>query len=167
MLTRKDLLVPTLGTLVKTVTAFTVGHSVTLSLAVLGFVDYPSSLIELLIALSVFVLAVELAGRRPKGESLLSRRPWLMAGLFGLLHGLGFAGALREVGLPEHEIPVSLFSFNVGIEIGHGRRAEPRFVPAIGERSDTLWGCDRIATASGITGGCRQRWKCGVGGLWS
>jgi hydrogenase/urease accessory protein HupE len=112
------LLVTTVRQLFATITAFTVGHSITLSFAMLGLAKVPSGPVEVLIAFSVFVLAVELAGNKPAGETLLGRNPWLMAGLFGLLHGLGFAGALREVGLPEHEIPVSLFSFNVGIEIG-------------------------------------------------
>ena len=110
------LLVGSVRSLLATITAFTAGHSVTLSLAMLGIAKVPSGPVEVLIAASVFVLAVELANRRR--DSLLARFPWAMAGTFGLLHGLGFAGALREVGLPEHEIPLSLLSFNVGIEIG-------------------------------------------------
>jgi hydrogenase/urease accessory protein HupE len=104
--------------LLQTITAFTVGHSVTLSLAALGIAAVPSRPVEVAIAGSVFVLAVELA--RPPGStpSLLRRIPWAMAGLFGLLHGLGFAGALAEVGLPAGEIPSALFAFNVGIEAG-------------------------------------------------
>lgn len=112
------LLVGGLRELVKTVTAFTVGHSITLSLAVLGFVRYPTALIELLIALSVFVLAVELTRTDEDRPSIMKRFPWMIAGSFGLLHGLGFAGALAEVGLPSNEIPVALFAFNVGIELG-------------------------------------------------
>ncbi len=112
------LLVGTTRSLLATITAFTVGHSVTLSLAMLQIAEVPSRPVEVLIAASVYVLAVELARAKPQGASLLGRRPWLMAAGFGLLHGLGFAGALREVGLPEHEIPLSLFSFNVGIEVG-------------------------------------------------
>ena len=104
--------------LLATITAFTVGHSITLSLAVLDIARVPSAPVEVLIAASVFVLAVELARQPPVATSLLRQRPWLMAGMFGLLHGLGFAGALREVGLPADEIPLSLFSFNVGIEVG-------------------------------------------------
>lgn len=112
------LLVRGVAPLVKTITAFTVGHSVTLTLAALGLVRLPAALMELLIALSVFLLAVELA-RRDGGESSpMRRRPWAVAGGFGLLHGLGFAGALAEVGLPHNEIPAALFSFNLGIEIG-------------------------------------------------
>ncbi len=103
--------------LVGTVTAFTVGHSLTLALAALGVVHVPSGPTEAAIALSIFVLAVELTRPREK-ESRLRRSPWLMAALFGLLHGLGFAGALTEVGLPEREIPAALFSFNLGIELG-------------------------------------------------
>ncbi|MGI9589801.1 MAG: HupE/UreJ family protein [Myxococcota bacterium] len=106
------------GPVVKTVTAFTVGHSVTLSLAVLGFVRFPIGLIELAIAASVFVLGAELARGPGAPPSRLRRFPWLMAGAFGLLHGFGFAGALAQVGLPGGEIPLSLFAFNLGIELG-------------------------------------------------
>lgn len=109
------LLVSGTRALVRTVTAFSVGHSVTLSVAALGFVRFPPRPIELLIALSVFALAVELA--RP-GTTPLRRRPWIMAFGFGLLHGLGFAGALAEAGLPSQEIPLALLSFNAGIEAG-------------------------------------------------
>jgi hydrogenase/urease accessory protein HupE len=100
------------------VTAFTLGHSVTLALAVLGLVHVPQRPIEVLIAASVFVLAVELARDREAPRSLLAQRPWLMAAAFGLLHGFGFAGALEEVGLPHGDIPLALGSFNVGIEVG-------------------------------------------------
>lgn len=99
-----------------TITAFTVGHSVTLSLVTLGFFDYPVALVEFAIALSIFVLAVELA--RTEGAGLFKRYPWLMAGGFGLLHGMGFAGALAEVGLPQGEVPLALLFFNIGIELG-------------------------------------------------
>ena len=104
--------------LLYTVTAFTVGHSVTLSLAVLGYVDFPTAWVELGIAISILVLAAELS--RPAGNSAsrLRRRPWELAFAFGLLHGLGFAGALAEVGLPPEEIPLSLLAFNLGIEVG-------------------------------------------------
>ena len=103
--------------LLETVTAFTLGHSVTLALATLGYATLPSGPVELLIALTILYLAVELATDR-RESSWARRRPWLMAASFGLLHGLGFAGALREVGLPEGEIPLALLSFNVGIEAG-------------------------------------------------
>jgi hydrogenase/urease accessory protein HupE len=101
-----------------TVTAFTLGHSVTLTLAVLGLVHVPQWPIDLGIVLSIYVLAVELAKSKPRKPTLLERAPWFAAGLFGLFHGLGFAGALAQVGLPQGEIPLALFSFNVGIEAG-------------------------------------------------
>jgi hypothetical protein len=100
------------------ITAFTVGHSVTLSLAVLGVVHVPQRPIEVLIAASVFVLALELVRDDQTPRSLLARKPWLMAGAFGLLHGFGFAGALADVGLPPDEVPLALGSFNLGIELG-------------------------------------------------
>lgn len=103
--------------LAKTVTAFTVGHSITLSLAALGYARFPSGPIEVLIAATVLALAVDLA-RDDAKPTWMRRFPWPMALGFGLLHGLGFAGALREVGLPDGEIPMALFSFNVGIEVG-------------------------------------------------
>lgn len=102
--------------LVWTITAFTVGHSVTLSLVTLGYFDYPVAWVEFTIALSIFVLAVELT-RSNKGD-LLRRYPWWLAGGFGLLHGMGFAGALAETGLPHENLPLALLFFNVGIELG-------------------------------------------------
>lgn len=101
-----------------TVTAFTIGHSVTLVLASLGLVHVPQGPVEAAIALSIYFLAVELTRRRDEGGTFTQRRPWIIAGSFGLLHGLGFAGALSEVGLPSAEIPLALLSFNVGIELG-------------------------------------------------
>ena len=111
------LLVSSVRLLVETITAFTVGHSVTLTLAALELARVPSGPAEVAIALSVLVLAVELARTVP-APTLMRRFPWVMALAFGLLHGLGFAGALREVGLPGGDIPLALFSFNVGIELG-------------------------------------------------
>jgi hypothetical protein len=99
-----------------TITAFTVGHSITLSLVTLGYFDYPVALVEFTIALSIFVLAVELT--RVKKHDMLWRNPWWLAGGFGLLHGMGFAGALAETGLPQDNLPLALLFFNVGIEIG-------------------------------------------------
>ena len=99
-----------------TITAFTLGHSITLSLVTLGFFDYPVALVEFTIALSIFVLAVELT--RTSRHDILWRNPWWLAGGFGLLHGMGFAGALAETGLPQDNVPLALLFFNVGIEIG-------------------------------------------------
>ena len=99
-----------------TITAFTVGHSITLSLVTLGFFDFPVALVEFAIALSIFVLAVELT--RTAKHDALWRNPWWLAGGFGLLHGMGFAGALAATGLPQDNLPLALLFFNVGIEIG-------------------------------------------------
>ena len=112
------LLVNGVGLLVKTITAFTLAHSVTLGMAALGFVNVPQAPVEAVIALSILFLATELVKRRRGQIGLAEQRPWLVALTFGLLHGFGFAGALAEVGLPQSAIPLALFSFNVGVEVG-------------------------------------------------
>jgi hydrogenase/urease accessory protein HupE len=114
------LLIITRGTwlLVKTVTAFTIAHSITLALATLGYVHVPSAPVEAAIALSIVFVAVEIVHLRQGREGLTASAPWLVAFMFGLLHGLGFAGALSEIGLPEGQIPLALLFFNVGVEIG-------------------------------------------------
>jgi hypothetical protein len=99
-----------------TITAFTVGHSITLSLVTLGYFDYPVALVEFAIALSIFALAVELT--RIGKHDALWRNPWWLAGAFGILHGMGFAGALAETGLPQDNVPLALLFFNIGIEVG-------------------------------------------------
>lgn len=104
--------------LVKTITAFTVAHSITLGLATLGFIHVPSRPVEAAIALSIVFLCVEIIHARQHRIGLTYRYPWLIAFAFGLLHGLGFAGALAEIGLPQNEIPVALLFFNIGVEIG-------------------------------------------------
>jgi hypothetical protein len=110
------LLVPSLRTLLKTITGFTVAHSITLAAASLGYVHIPPAPVEAVIALSIVFVAAEVL---KVGEATLSKAaPWAIAFAFGLLHGLGFAGALAEIGLPPHAIPLALFLFNVGIEIG-------------------------------------------------
>ncbi len=111
------LLAPVPRRLLQTVTAFTVGHSITLSAAALHVTAVPARPVEVLIAVSVLILAVELA-RQGSQPTLLRRFPWAMAAAFGLLHGFGFAGALTEAGLPAGDIPLALVSFNSGIEIG-------------------------------------------------
>jgi len=112
------LLVQGLGPILKTVTAFTVAHSITLGLATLGYVNMPSAPVEAVIALSIVFLATEIAKRRAGAPSFTERQPWLVAFIFGLLHGFGFAGALSEVGLPANDIPLALLLFNVGVEAG-------------------------------------------------
>jgi hydrogenase/urease accessory protein HupE len=101
-----------------TVTAFTVAHSITLAAATLGFVHVPGPPVEAAIALSIVLVAVEILNVRRGRPSLTARLPWLVAFGFGLLHGFGFAGALAEVGLPQHAIPVALLFFNLGVELG-------------------------------------------------
>ena len=101
-----------------TVTAFTLAHSVTLAAATLGYVDVPGRPVEAAIALSIVLVAVEIVNARRGIPSLAARWPWLIAFCFGLLHGFGFAGALAEVGLPHHAIPIALLFFNLGVEIG-------------------------------------------------
>ena len=104
--------------LIKTITAFTLAHSVTLAMATLGFVHVPQAPVEAVIALSIIFLATELS-RQHRGETgLTTKAPWLVALTFGLLHGFGFAGALTEVGLPQSDIPLALLFFNVGVEVG-------------------------------------------------
>jgi hydrogenase/urease accessory protein HupE len=104
--------------LVWTVTAFTLAHSVTLALATLGFIHVPGPPVEATIALSIVFVASEVVQQQRGREGLAARKPWLIALAFGLLHGLGFAGALAEVGLPANAIPLALLFFNIGVEIG-------------------------------------------------
>jgi hydrogenase/urease accessory protein HupE len=109
------LLVHNVRRLVATVTAFTIAHSISLVAATVGVVHVPSAPVEATIALSIIFLAYELVR---DGGGMTRSYPWLVAFCFGLLHGLGFAGALAEVGLPQGEIPLALFAFNIGVEIG-------------------------------------------------
>ena len=112
------LIVSGFGKLLQTITAFTLAHSVTLALATLGVVHVPPAPTEAVISLSILFLAAEIA-RKQQGEmGLTERRPWLVALAFGLFHGLGFAGALSQVGIPAHEVPLALLMFNVGVETG-------------------------------------------------
>ena len=140
------------------VTAFTLGHSVTLALAVLGHLRVPSDLVEIAIAASLVVLAVEVLRKEPGHPVLLERWPGLLPFGFGLIHGLGFVGALTELGLPEHAIPLALASFNVGIELGQLALialAWPVF--AVLRRSEVRWPtwlAELPATAIGGLGFC-------------
>lgn len=104
--------------LVATVTAFTIAHSITLAAATLGFVHVPGPPVEACIALSIVFVAAEIVKGARGRRGLTAQKPWLVAFAFGLLHGLGFASALSEVGLPQTAIPVALLFFNVGVEIG-------------------------------------------------
>jgi hydrogenase/urease accessory protein HupE len=104
--------------LVATVTAFTVAHSITLAAATLGLVHVAQTPIEAIIALSVVFVAAEILHAARGQPGLTARAPWIVAFVFGLLHGFGFAGALREVGLPEMDVPLALLTFNLGVEAG-------------------------------------------------
>jgi hydrogenase/urease accessory protein HupE len=112
------LLVRDARTLVKTVTSFTVAHSITLALSALGLFSLPGAPVEAVIALSIVFMAREVVTLQRGGSTLTSRRPWLVAFAFGLFHGLGFAGALAELGLPHEAVSLALASFNVGVELG-------------------------------------------------
>ncbi len=144
--------------LVVTVTAFTVAHSLTLAAATLGFVQVRQGPVEAVIALSIVFVAGEIVHEARGRPGLSARRPWIVAFVFGLLHGLGFAGALRELGLPQQSIPLALLFFNLGVELGQllfiacvlplaalGRRAALRWpvaamqVPAYGIGSVAVW----------------------------
>jgi hydrogenase/urease accessory protein HupE len=104
--------------LLRTVTAFTGAHSITLALTALKLITVKPALIEAMVAYSIVFLAVELVRKQQGKDGLTLRQPWLVAFGFGLLHGAAFAGALKEIGLPAHAIPQSLFLFNLGVEIG-------------------------------------------------
>jgi hydrogenase/urease accessory protein HupE len=104
--------------LVGAITAFTIAHSLTLAAAALEWVVVPGPPVEAIIALSIMFLAVEILKRKEGQERLSERWPWAVSFSFGLLHGLGFAGALLEIGLPQKEVPLALLGFNLGVEAG-------------------------------------------------
>ena len=158
------LLVGGFWSLVKTITSFTLAHSITLGLAVLGYVPVDRAPVEAAIALSIVLLAREIVVGHRGRKSLVHRYPWLVAFVFGLLHGLGFAGALGEIGLRASDVPVALLFFNLGVEAGQlafvvalialakiaGRarqmavqRVEPALGYALGAFS-TFWFLDRL-----------------------
>jgi len=138
----------------RAVTAFTVGHSVTLALAALGFARAPQAPVEAAIAASVALLGVELANEGRGGETLARRAPWAVAGGFGLLHGLGFADALAEAGLPEGSVATALAGFNVGVELGQLAfvAAAGLALRALGARAETARRA--LAYAIGAAGVC-------------
>lgn len=104
--------------LVKTITAFTIAHTLTLAVATFELVTIPERSVNGAIALSIVFVAVEIVKKRQGHVGLTGRYPWLVAFGFGLLHGLGFAGALTQLGLPAENIPLALLFFNIGVEIG-------------------------------------------------
>jgi hydrogenase/urease accessory protein HupE len=104
--------------LVKTITAFTVAHSITLAAATLGYVSVPVPPVEAAIALSILFLGPEIVRQWRGGTSITIRNPWVVAFAFGLLHGFGFASVLDHTGLPPADLPLALLFFNVGVELG-------------------------------------------------
>ena len=112
------LLVSDRNRLIGAVTAFTVAHSLTLAGTTLGWVHVPSAPVEASIALSIMFVAAEIIRVRAGRESMTARLPWLASFSFGLLHGFGFAGALREIGIPEDAVAPALLFFNLGVEVG-------------------------------------------------
>jgi len=112
------LIVPNKWKLFKTISAFTLAHSLTLALASLGFVNVPPGPTEAIIALSIVFIAGEIISSKMGMYSLTKSYPWIVAMIFGLFHGLGFAGALSAIGLTQHEIPLALLMFNLGVETG-------------------------------------------------
>lgn len=104
--------------LVQTITAFTIAHSITLAFAVLGIFPVPTAPIEVLIALSIAFLAREVIMGQRGERTLVHERPWVVAFLFGLIHGFGFAAALGELGLSDADVPLALLFFNLGVEFG-------------------------------------------------
>lgn len=100
------------------ITAFTVAHSITMAAATFGWISLPGPPVEAVIALSIMFLASELVLREEGKPRTSELYPWTVSFTFGLLHGFGFAGALREIGLPPTEVPLALLSFNLGVEIG-------------------------------------------------
>ena len=122
--------------LLRTITAFTVAHSITLALTALKLVNVNPQLIEAMVAYSILFLAVELIRKQQGKHGITQRQPWLVAFGFGLLHGAAFAGALKEIGLPEGNIPASLFMFNVGVEAGQ--------LMFVGVAIAALWGLRRF-----------------------
>jgi hydrogenase/urease accessory protein HupE len=112
------ILVPNTRKLIWTITSFTLAHSLTLAAATMGWVHVPQKPVEAVIALSILFVAMEIVHWRQGKPGITRRWPWVVAFTFGLLHGFGFAGALTEIGLPEHAIPMALLFFNLGVEAG-------------------------------------------------
>jgi len=111
-------LLVSLRQIIPVATAFTLAHSLTLALTAMGWLALPGAPVEIMIAASILLLAVEVSRKRRAEPSLAAHKPWLIAFGIGLLHGCGFAGALAEIGLPKGQELMALFLFNVGVEIG-------------------------------------------------
>lgn len=149
--------------LVKAVTAFTAAHSITLGLAALGYLRFPSAAIEALVALSILFVAMELLPGRRDDNTLAHRRPWTIAFLFGLLHGMAFAGVLSEIGLPPGAAPQALLLFNVGVELGQllfigAALAGMKGLSLVRHRLNLAWPGWAAATPAYVIGGLSAYW---------
>jgi hydrogenase/urease accessory protein HupE len=122
--------------LLKTITAFTIAHSITLAATVLGFISLNPPLIEALVALSIVFVFVELVHAYQGKRDLTIRRPWVIAFGFGLMHGAAFASALTNIGMPTGSVPLCLLLFNIGVEIG-----QLTFIAAV---LPLVWLCRRL-----------------------
>jgi len=151
------LIVRSTPVLVWTITAFTVAHSITLALAALDLVQLPGPPVEAAIAFSILLLASEIVRLRRGEPSLTARWPWLVAFCFGLLHGFGFAGALSDIGLPRDDIPLALFTFNVGVELGQ--------LAFIGAVLGILWVARRFSNLRGVERRFTQAAPYAIGAL--
>ncbi|MFM1897002.1 MAG: hypothetical protein RLZZ385_2076 [Pseudomonadota bacterium] len=145
--------------LVKAITAFTVAHSLTLACAVLGYLPLSSAPVEAVIALSILLLAREIIMGQQGHPSLVQQRPWVVALIFGLFHGLGFAGALGELGLRDGDIPLALLSFNLGVEAG-----QLAFIAVLLAYREFFRRLARDSQQAWIAGG-RQALAYGLGGV--
>ena len=154
--------IPGAWPLLKTITSFTLAHSITLALSVLETVQLPQGPVEAVIALSILFLARELALPAAQRSALTQGRPWIMAFTFGLLHGFGFAGALADIGLPKDQLALSLLLFNLGIEAGQ--------ILIVAAALGLLWAVSRLPAVAQTTGTPFQLvaafGAAGVGGLW-
>ena len=112
------LIVKSMRRLLWTITAFTLAHSLTMAAATLGIINIPQGPVEAIIALSILFLAMEIIHEKQGKVGLTALYPWIIAFIFGLLHGFGFAGALAEIGLPQQAITLALIFFNIGVELG-------------------------------------------------
>ena len=145
------LLVDSWRMLLKTISAFTLAHSVTLAAAVLGLVHVPPAPVETLIAMSIVLLALELTRPLDTSPTVTRRYPWVVAFIFGLLHGLGFAGALTEIGVPPERIALALLSFNLGVEAGQLTFVVTMLGPlALARRLTRHWSPARLVPAYAI-----------------
>jgi hydrogenase/urease accessory protein HupE len=145
--------------LVRVITSFTIAHSLTLGLSAVGGVTFNQSAVEAVIALSILILAVELAKPGLHGDTLIFRYPWSITFVFGLLHGFGFAGAISEIGLPDNSAIMALLLFNVGVEVGQLMIVAVMlvFVTGLGvlRRQRAGWGSARLhALAAQLPGQC-------------